>query len=312
LFHNNRVDVACLTETWLHHKISSYLIRAKYYSCYHKDRNDGSQGGGVAFYVTDDVSCTQLSDLESPKFEILWLLYRQPLMPRILSHILIGGIYHPSAAKHTDTIAYIPDCLDAVSKLHPGLGILLIGDFNQLPDSAIHNFPLTQIVRRPTRGKAILDKMFTDCRDWYNEPEILPPVSGSDHCGVLLLAHANSKYHPTRVTKYRHCYDQNRKTLFAEELQCVSWLLLYQAQSCSDMVNMFYTVMMQLIDYHFPIIESRQMSNDKPWVTDRFRQLIRARQSAYHSGNVPLPNKYRNEAQRLAKRLRKQYFERKV
>ena len=59
------------------------------------------------------------------------------------------------------------------------------------------------------------------------------------------------------------------------------------------MVNMFYTVMMQLIDYHFLIIESGQMSNDKPWVTDRFRQLIRARQSAYHSGNVPLYNKYR-------------------
>ena len=28
-------------------------------------------------------------------------------MLRILSHILIGGIYHPPAAKHTDTIAYI-------------------------------------------------------------------------------------------------------------------------------------------------------------------------------------------------------------
>ena len=178
LFHNNRVDVACLTETWLHHKISSHLIRAKYYSCYRKDRNDGRQDGGVAFCVRDDVSCTRLSDLESPKFEILWLLYRQPLMPRILSHILIGGIYHPPAAKHTDTIAYILDCLDAVSKLHPGLGILLTGDFNQLPDSAIRNFPLTQIVRRPTRGKTILDKMFTDCRDWDNEPEILPPVSG--------------------------------------------------------------------------------------------------------------------------------------
>ena len=78
------------------------------------------------------------------------------------------------------------------------------------------------------------------------------------------------------------------------------------------MVDMFYTVMMQLIDYHFPVIESSQMSNDKPWVTVRFRQIIRSRQSAYHSGNVPLYNKYRNKAQRLAKRLRKQYFERKV
>ena len=81
------------------------------------------------------------------------------------------------------------------------VGILLIGDFNQLPDSGLRNFPLTQIVRSPTRGKSVLDKMFTDCRNWYNTPVILPPVSRSDHCCVLLVACVNSKYQPTRVIK---------------------------------------------------------------------------------------------------------------
>jgi len=78
------------------------------------------------------------------------------------------------------------------------------------------------------------------------------------------------------------------------------------------MVDMFYSAMLQLINYHFPVVESKQMSNDKPWVTDRFRQLIHARQSAYRSGNVLLYNKYRNKVQRLAKRLQKQFYERKV
>jgi len=54
------------------------------------------------------------------------------------------------------------------------------------------------------------------------------------------------------------------------------------------------------------------MSNNKPWVTDRFRQLIQARQSAYHSGNAILYNKYCNKAQQLAKQLCKQYAEHKV
>ena len=154
--------------------------------------------------------------------------------------------------------------------------------------------------------------MFTDCRNWYNTPVILPPVSRSDHCCVLLVACVNSKYQPTRVVRYRRCYDQNSKTLFADELRHVNWLPLYQAQSCCVMVDMFYTVMLQLIDYHFPVIESKQLSNDKPWVNDRFRQLIRTRQSAFRSGNVPLYNKYRNKVQRLAKRLQKQFYERKV
>ena len=78
------------------------------------------------------------------------------------------------------------------------------------------------------------------------------------------------------------------------------------------MVDMFYTVMLQLIDYHFPVIESKQLSNDKPWVNDRFRQLIRTRQSAFRSGNVPQYIKYRNKVKRLAKRLQKQFYERKV
>ena len=140
----------------------------------------------------------------------------------VAHRLLIGGVYHPPNAKHADTIAYIVDCLDAVSKTHPGLGILLIGDFNQLPDSGLRNFPLTQIVRSPTRGKSVLDKMFTDCRNWYNTPVILPPVSRSDHCCVLLVACANSKYQPTRVVRYRRCYDQNSKTLFADELRHVN------------------------------------------------------------------------------------------
>ena len=74
-------------------------------------------------------------------------------MPRSLTNILIGAIYHPPDGDKNSVISHALDCLDRCSHDHPNLGIILLGDFNQLPDSAIKAYPLRQVVTIPTRGK---------------------------------------------------------------------------------------------------------------------------------------------------------------
>ena len=49
--------------------------------------------------------------------------------------------------------------------------------------------------------------------------------------------------------------------------------------------------------------KSNQPISDKPWVTDRFRSLIKRRQYAFRTGNSNDYNKYRNASGRLAKKL---------
>ena len=97
-----------------------------------KDRNDGRVGGGIVIYVRDGLPfqpLPQLSDLE-----VMWLLYRRPLMPREISHILIGAVYHPPSAHNGRMLDHLISTMDNVSRQHPYTGYILLGDFNQLPE----------------------------------------------------------------------------------------------------------------------------------------------------------------------------------
>ena len=75
-------------------------------------------------------------------------------MPKEISHLLIGAIYFPPKANSYEMIDYLISSLDTVTHSHPCAGILLLGDFNQLPDAQLKSFPLQQIVTSTsaTRG----------------------------------------------------------------------------------------------------------------------------------------------------------------
>ena len=64
----------------------------------------------------------------------MWFLFRQNLMPREVPYLLIGAVYHPPKANNVEMTNYLLKVWDAVSQDHPNLGILLLGDFNQLPE----------------------------------------------------------------------------------------------------------------------------------------------------------------------------------
>jgi len=109
-------------------------------------------------------------------------------MPQSISFILIDAIYHPPDGDNKSITSHIIQCLDRCSQAHPYFGIILLSDFNQLPDAIINSYPLRQVVRSPTKESAVLDKIFTNMYDWYCTPCILPAVGNSDHACVLMLA----------------------------------------------------------------------------------------------------------------------------
>ena len=155
---HNAISVACLPETWLQPSIANELIQLDNYVCYWKDRSDGRQGAGVALCVRNTINCTRLESFEVPDLETMWILYRKPKMYRNLSHILIGAVYHPPSGNNSRMITHILHCLDRCSKDQPNVCVLLMRDFNCLPDNSLKAFPLKQIVRAPTRGRPHLIK----------------------------------------------------------------------------------------------------------------------------------------------------------
>lgn len=234
-------------------------------------------------------------------------------MPREVSHILIGVIYHPPKADNAKMIDHLISSLDTTTRDHPHAGIILLGDFNQLPDSQLRNYPLRQLVKDPTRKAAILDKIYSNIGNWFEVPVVLPAITNSDHDSVMILPSA-SPQRPRRQTVhfYRRSSDPSRKALLCYALKQYDWRPLFDLDNCADQVQYFYFAVYSLLNHYLPVLKLTKSSTDKPWVTPGFRVLIKRRQRAFMAGDRILYNRLRNRTQRLAAKLRKNYFAAKV
>jgi hypothetical protein len=57
--------------------------------------------------------------------ETLLLLTRRSLMPRSISHIAVGVVYHPPGAPDAPMVSHIISCIDAVLQQHPYGGVVV-------------------------------------------------------------------------------------------------------------------------------------------------------------------------------------------
>ena len=129
----------------------------------------------------------------------------------------------------------------------------------------------------------------------------------------MAFATSNQKWsHGEDVIVFRRVCDSNSKILLAHALKNFNWCSLYQTESCDDMLAYFMDMLNAMLDYYMPLCPFKRHSSDKPWVTDRFRQLIRCRQFAFRTGNRVQYKWYRNAVQREAKPLRQQYYDHKI
>ena len=84
--------------------------------------------------------------------ETLWLIIGTDY-----NHLTIQVVYQPPGADNM--IVHINSAIDYLRAKHPFSGLIVTGDFNQLPTQRFTvNGPLKQLVKDPIRGSAILDK----------------------------------------------------------------------------------------------------------------------------------------------------------
>ena len=106
--------------------------------------------------------------------------------------------------------------------------------------------------------------------------------------------------------------DPNGKALLAQALRSFNWSSLYRLQSCEEMISMFYSTVTRMLNSFLPTRYVFRHSNDKPWVTDEFRRLIRQRQHAFTSGNTIEYRKLRNKINRVVKELQSKYYKKRI
>ena len=98
--------------------------------------SSGSQGWrrGLLCKTNPTLQYKRLTDLEDGVHEALWLTMRPPKLPRMVSMLAIGCIYHPPDANNSSMYHYLISCIDSILRRSPQAGMIISGDFNQLKD----------------------------------------------------------------------------------------------------------------------------------------------------------------------------------
>ena len=173
----------------------SWRSRRSWKAILRKDRT--RHGGGVGIYIREDLNFKRLPDLEIGNSELMWVRVSWPNFC-----LLFGVCYRPPGQNNADKQAFLFDLelsLNAVSS-YKADSIILTGDFNDpcyVWDSAhftselgsdlvalTGSANLSQLVRQPTRGHAILDLIFTNTPDLFKSISVLDPIHDLDHLPV--------------------------------------------------------------------------------------------------------------------------------
>ena len=158
------------------------------------------------------------------------------------------------------------------------------------------------MVKSATRGRNILDKIFTNIFKYYNPPVVVASIGHSDHCSVVYKPLHPSKYSGSRsVRLVRDSRPANRRTV-GVHLSEVNWTPHYYMGSCDDQYQSFSSVMNNIIDQYLPLRRVKINSNDKPWITPEIKDLISKRQAALAVGNDLTFIFYRNKIKALCKK----------
>ena len=94
----NHVDVIAITGTCLNPEIPDGPVLLTDFSMVRKDRASGKRGGGVCAFIKSNIPFSTFTDLCAPEIECVWLKLRPHRLPRELSCIFVGVIYHPPSA----------------------------------------------------------------------------------------------------------------------------------------------------------------------------------------------------------------------
>ena len=223
--------------------------------------------------------------------------------------------YPPNSPDGDKLIDHIQDTDDHLLTRYPEAGIAIVGDFNQLNiDPLIQDRTFKQVVTKPTRENAILDKIITNFPDRYSQPAITCPLGASGHNAIIWspLDHVR-KINQTRKRMTRPLRESNMRDFGSCITNC-DWETVFNATTAANKANEFYSTLNSLIDFfRFFLIRTVKMHcNDRIWMTLAIKALIRQRQVAFRKQDIPLSKAIGNRVRREIKKAKRVHYNDKI
>ena len=290
-------DVIALTESWLSSSVDDSQIAIPGYSLpFRHDREEYRRGGGTCCYVRMEISCVLIPTLSKcPSFmESVWLEFPS-------SKTILAIFYIPpnlAVSQNKEAIEYIVREVDYITSDREKHHLILAGDFNNVPTGDLECLlGLVQTVKEPTRGAAILDKIFvsSDLAEKLSSPIVGPNFGKSDHKSVIVrpLVDAQCKSSFVKLFDFR----KSNIDRFITKLATVPWHKIYTLEKpvqekCNLFYEWLYGCMKEIPQYYVEMKES-----DKPWLTPLLKRLINLKHEAYRNKEFDLYLHYRKKLQ---------------
>jgi len=316
-------DIIGITESWTFEEMNdSELNIDESYTLFRKDRiiGDKLRGGGVMLYIKSTLNATIREDITSDVFqESIWCDVK------IENEITTIGICYrcPSSNKFSDEALYELICKASVGKL------MLMGDFNYSeinwakPESMddLHPFLkcvndnfLIQHVEEPTRGKNILDLVFTSEENMIENLSVGEHFGTSDHQIVrwnMLALKEKQKV----IKSYNYAKGDYETMRYEAEL--LNWDEIVTGNNVEIDWMQLKLLIAKLRDKYIPYKIPK--AKKSMWVTRAVTKCRRAKNKAWtkykESGNNPIAFEKYKEKQRLCQtiiRTAKRNFEQKI
>lgn len=145
---------------------------------------------------------------------------------------------------------------------------MLTGDF-----IIVRHFKLTQLIKLPTRGSNILDKILTNLHYFYNDPNCLSPFGLSDHCPITVFPKKRSITKSERIKVLIRDVRPSKKQKLGRFLSSIDWSVL-STKSVDNQATLFNKLIHLGLNNIMP--EKTRVINphDVPWIVNHLKELI--------------------------------------
>ena len=315
-------DIFAVSETKLDANILDDEIKIDGYVSYRLDRN--RHGGGVLFYVNNQLESHLLKHLTDSKYESLWIkVCLDKTKP-----IFLSVVYRPpskgSDLESTDQLcAYLKEC---DSKLPQIKEVFICGDFNcnmmsryalssKIKDLC-SSLSLKQLIEEPTRvtphSSTLLDLIMTNSVNISKAGVIDPGVS--DHSLVYVIRKfKRPKGEPKiiRVRSFKNFVDDD----FLRDLRNSDWSYFLNFTDLDQSCDIFNSIVKTVADKHAPFVTHKIKGKIEAWVTNDLLQAIKERnyfkKKANQTKSIIDWNSFtqkRNQVNNMKNTLKQDYF----
>ena len=70
----------------------------------------------------------------------------------------------------------------------------------------------------------------------------------------------------------------------AREIIAFNWSKMYVSDDSQEQANILYSILLQAVNKHAPFKRLTFKTNDKPWISSHFKELIEARNKEFVNG----------------------------